>query len=199
MNYSVYHLFFPNGKIYIGLTGNIKKRMRQHNNNKSLVGNAFRKHGHPIVTILFNGEVEECKIKEIKYIQKFSTRAPHGYNLTDGGDGIVNLDEGAKKKISEALVGRKMSQETKDKISASKIGKGTWNKGIKPSQKTKEKMSKARMGKTPWNKGRAWTLEVRKIMSDAHIGNKHSEETKRKMRGPRGAYGPRKEVNDGCC
>ena len=60
-------------------------------------------------------------------------------------------------------------------------------------------MAKAKKGKTPWNKGRAWSLEVRKIMSDAHIGNKHSEETKRKMRGPRGPYGPRKEVNDGCC
>ena len=173
--------------------------MHQHAKNKTAVGNAFRKHGQPFISILFRGNVEECKCKEMEYIQKFNARAPQGYNLTDGGDGVLNLDEGAKKKISEAIAGTKLSQKTKDKISASKKGKGTWNKGIKPSQESRDKMSNARMGKVPWNKGRIATLDERENLSKAHMGNKHSEETKRKMRGPRGPYGPRKEVSHGCC
>lgn len=87
--------------------------------------------------------------------------------------------------ISNALKGRKQSEDTCQKRSASltghivnsetrqKISKG--NKGKKRSSKYKKELS-ARM------KGRTVSLETRKKMSEAHKGKPRTEETKQKIR-----------------
>lgn len=49
--------------------------------------------------------------------------------------------------------GRIQSEEMIRKMSESKKGKTSWNKGKKLSEEHKKKLSEARKGKTPWNKG----------------------------------------------
>lgn len=193
MDCHVYKLDFDSGKSYIGLTTNVDRRLRQHAGNKTLVGNAFRKHGRPSISILFNGDIESAKLEEIECIKRFNTRAPQGYNLTDGGDGVLNLDEKARKAISEK---NKIHFQRNASIllkavaaaTAARKGKPSPLRGRKLSPEHRAKMSKAGMGKVPWNKGRAWTENEREMLSKAHRGHKHSEETKQKMRGPRGPH-----------
>lgn len=43
---------------------------------------------------------------------------------------------------------KKLSQETKNKLSKAHIGKSTWNKGISPSQDTKDKITNTLKGHT---------------------------------------------------
>src|SRR5258708_33278295 len=58
--------------------------------------------------------------------------------------------------------GVKMPQTTKDKISASRKGKGiAWNKGKNWSSEIIEKMSNAKKGSIPWNKGKLWSKSVK--------------------------------------
>ena len=63
--------------------------------------------------------------------------------------------------------GRKMSDETKLKMSIARIG-------IKLSDETKSKMSIARIGIKLLE-------EIKKKMSESHKGKKHSDETRKKM------------------
>jgi hypothetical protein len=45
-------------------------------------------------------------------------------------------------------------------MSKSKIGKPTWNKGIKMSEETKIKQCATRVGKPTWNKGIKYSKEI---------------------------------------
>ena len=86
------------------------------------------------------------------YIKKYdSTNKNIGYNLTNGGEGIlgfhIHMTEETKKKISESKKGKHHSEEARKKMSES-------HKGRKLSEETRIKMSESRKGKIPWNKGK---------------------------------------------
>lgn len=131
-NYLVYKLILPNGKYYIGLSSNFKCRLRAHlaasktkdirggfSNNKPLY-RAFRK--YKIIDIKdINYEILsenlskiEAEKLEIFYIKKLETRIfqNKGYNIAKGG-------EGAKYPAT---------QETRNRMSLSRLGKSPWNK-----------------------------------------------------------------------
>lgn len=91
----IYKIDFPNGKIYIGLSNNIYRRMLEHNNdfrNELPVESAIRKYGK-IESFTLLEEIDENNrsllIDREKYwIEYFnSNRKEVGYNLTLGGDG----------------------------------------------------------------------------------------------------------------
>lgn len=87
----------------------------------------------------------------------------------------------------------KLTKEHILKLSKSKIGNknGSGNKGKKhdtPSEETKRKIGNS-------NKGRIHNDISKLNMSKAHIGNKHSEETKQKMRGKRGPQKNPKKIS----
>jgi len=67
--------------------------------------------------------------------------------------------------------GKKLSKESKKKMSLSSIGQVPWNKGISPSNKTREKLSKALKGREVWNKGIKWSEESKKKMSISSKGS----------------------------
>lgn len=178
---------------------------------------------------------QEANKKEMELIRQFSSKSPKfGYNMTDGGDGpngnkqseetkakkskklkghkpwITGLhhSEETKKKLSEAMKRRVLSEEsktrisaavsaansiriasveTREKISASNKGHQAWNLGKSISEETRLKISIA-------GKGRKLTDEARKNIALGKIGNKYtlghkaSNETKNKIRNALKSY-----------
>lgn len=111
--YILYKATFPNGKVYIGITGQeLKKRIKQHTNIKGKkvknlpMYDALR---HPknlnkviweIVATYTN--VENLKNAEIDTIKKYnSTDRKYGYNLSPGG---CIPEKGRKYKISAKII-----------------------------------------------------------------------------------------------
>jgi hypothetical protein len=88
---------------------------------------------------------------EIIAIWGEKTKAPNGYNLTIGGDGVSNPTEETRAKMSKARSGKKSSTETRAKISKAHIGKKitqevrerllSYALGHKPSDETLQKRS----------------------------------------------------------
>lgn len=117
-------------KLYIGYTKQkIAVRLSQHfkkafNKNKTNIKfhNAIRKHGKNnfIIEIIDTFSTQnEAILFEIACIKNFNT-ITDGYNTTTGGDGGVTklgpLSDEHKDKISNALKGRKFSDEHRDNI-----------------------------------------------------------------------------------
>ena len=71
---------------------------------------------------------------------------------------------------------KKVSEETKKKISLAQIGKISPLRGRKLSEETKIKISNSLLGHIPWNKNKRYTLiEL--------LGKERAEKIKRKMKG----------------
>lgn len=121
-HYTVYMHIFPNGKRYIGLTGqNVKQRWRKDGNGykpQKLVYSAIKKYGWnniEHIIIVENLTVFEASNLEKTIIGKFNTTDPNlGYNQSIGGE--------------NSPIGVKRSEETKRKLSISHKGI-THNKG----------------------------------------------------------------------
>jgi group I intron endonuclease len=176
-----------NGKCYVGKTTKpFNKRFRAHQQSHSIIGSALRKYGVNSFnkTLL---DVPEEKLDEIEreYIQKYNSKSPNGYNLTDGGEGLINPTEEVRNKIGEASKGRKVSIEVRKKISESLRGVNTWMKGRTLSEETKKKIGRKKEKNSFF--GKRHTEESIQKMSEAHKGKtshfgfKHTEESKKKM------------------
>ena len=96
----IYKLTFPSGKSYVGLTvQTIKARLRAHRGGASFgkrgaLFSAMRKYGlsSMVVEILAEeSNFETLKLREIEMIKSHDTKVPKGYNLTDGGDGVLGV------------------------------------------------------------------------------------------------------------
>lgn len=95
----IYKITFPNNKIYIGLSNNIKRRMYEHNN-------AAKASTPCDFAIIKYGKIEEIEIVEIindykllkereRYWIQFydSFNREKGYNITIGGDASEHVGE----------------------------------------------------------------------------------------------------------
>ncbi len=170
-----------NGKSYIGQTRHdaVKTRIRDHLRGKGSqpVKDAIEKYGQDAFTfeILHDGIIPEfLDDLEKEVIAKFNTVSPHGYNLTEGGEGGSHC-EITRQKLSEINKGKKHSEETKRKLSEAHQGQIPWNKGKTHSEEAKRKMSENNPMKRP---------EVRRKLSEANKGKKRSplsEEQRRKL------------------
>lgn len=199
-----------NGKLYVGQTVQLLERQKAHFRDSSrgsdlVFHRAIRKFGEAVFDWFV---VQTCNDRmatdeaEKFWIASLNTITPNGYNMNGGGCGPYKvspevcekirqshlgkpLSEEHKKKMSEAIKGRKVSKETRDKISAGhkKIshdhlrGKSHPQYGTHRSEETKRKLSEAtkksmtperleelRIFKTGWNP----TEETRKKMSETH-------------------------------
>jgi len=178
-----------NGKSYIGQTvKTLGRRKTEHklaakNGSSTYFHNAIRKYG--IDNFVFK-PVCLCESKELAdkkecELIKF-TKAPRGYNLTDGGEGASGNkpSEKTRKKLSQKSIGNqralgyKHSDVAKEKIGKASIG-NTHNLGRIPSKETREKMSKAQ-------KGRKHIVETKEKIRKARKGKKQTAETKEKLR-----------------
>jgi len=138
-SYVVYKHTFPNGKVYIGLTGakiptsrwgtfgNKYKEVSQPNLARAIQKYSWENVQHEIIASGLTKE-DACAL-EIKLIAEHnSTNYEFGYNSTTGGEYAAH------------------SEESKLKASLSNKGQVPWMKGKCHSDKTKEKMSIAHTG-----------------------------------------------------
>src|SRR5579864_4220936 len=127
----VYSLKFPNGKLYIGISTRPERRWIEHARNarngvKTPLCDAIRAFGFEVVdkTILTQTTPHMAKVLERHYIAMLGTKLPFGYNMTDGGDGVINPTPELRKKRSLINVGRKLSAEHRAKIGAASRSRG---------------------------------------------------------------------------
>lgn len=151
---------------YVGKgTGN---RSNSKKNRNKYWHNTANKYGYTV-------DIYSCGLQEwFAYELEFNLVSYFGreslVNLTDGGEGPSSPSEETRKIMSEKARSRirkpsgPMSEDTKAKLSKSKIGKPSKLKGIPLSEETRKKLSESRKGKP-----------------NGHIGMKRSEQARINM------------------
>jgi len=182
--YKITNLFY--GTSYIGKTvHSLERRWIQHLSD-AIAGSEFylhraiRKYGPDS----FSKEIIcECDSQEqMSEIEKFciiafDTKAPSGYNMTDGGDGQSGRRHSQKSrdKIGEAQRGRKLPEEWRNKISKALTGivrSSKFCKDLSNRWKGKTKTEEQRKKISETLKGRKLTEEHRKNIAAAQLGKK---------------------------
>jgi hypothetical protein len=142
---------------------------------------------------------EEAFNSQEKYIQKYNTLQPNGYNISPkGGHQITgSFSEDTLKILSDKSKGhipwnkgKSMSKSSKDQMSKS-------HQGLSHSQKTKDKIGKGGLGRIAWNKGKSMSKSSRDQMSKSHIDLKPSDKTREKMSKSRKEMLALKKIKEG--
>lgn len=125
----IYKITSPSGKIYIGQSWDIDKRFKKYNNlyckSQKKLYNSFIKYGvekhtfEIIEVILTPIKQKELDEKEISYISFYKSKGYEMLNLTIGGKGTRGciFTKETKEKMSLSRQGKKLSRETKNKMS----------------------------------------------------------------------------------
>ena len=96
-----------------------------------------------------------CELEK-HYIENYQTKSPNGYNLTDGGEGLsgMKFSKSHRKKIADALKGRTKTEEHRQKLSEirKRLKIPPPNKGKRLSEETKAKISRAKKGQAAGEK-----------------------------------------------
>jgi group I intron endonuclease len=128
MKYEIYIITnIVNAKQYIGITKRLHDRWAEHKRaqTNSALHLAIKKYGKDkfvMSHIATAFDEESAQDIERMLIVDHNTKAPHGYNLTDGGDGVMNMDDASRKKMIDALIERNKSQKQKDAVRLNKLG-----------------------------------------------------------------------------
>lgn len=177
--YTVYKILnLVNSKVYIGITTRDPEKrwnehIRRYKYRTCALYLAMNKHG--IENFLFSIIEQTFALNELleletRYIKEYNSYVT-GYNMTLGGEGTSGLNVPhtieTRKKISESLSGRALSESHKLRIANSLAGKKNHMKGKCHSVNTKNKMSKAKSGKSNPRFGKEVSLETRKKISES--------------------------------
>ena len=119
-----------NGKQYVGITSSLKIRWYRHkkaNGSSPALHAAIKLYGAENFVFTHLMDVfnfEHAKDIEMELIASKGTKAPNGYNLTDGGEGShgVERSEETRKKIGKASKQRRHSDEARKRISETQKG-----------------------------------------------------------------------------
>ena len=139
---------------------------------KPYLYNAIRKYGvknfliRPLVIV---GTKREMDLYEKGMIKSLNTRKPFGYNITEGGDGVLGLKHSkeSNEKNRQAHLGRKDSPETKEKKRLTSLGR----------QHTEE--TRLRMSQYVKTEEHRKNISLAKMGNQARLGMKNSEQSKR--------------------
>lgn len=190
MNFSVYSLTDPetNCICYVGKTVKLlEKRLKGHigfsskNTSRRVcrwIRNLSKKNLIPTIDLLESfSDKNDMDIAECFWIATIRASGADLLNMTDGGDGIppgYKFSEEARKRMSEKShfrnpinLGKKQSQETKDKRAAK-------HRGMKRSPACCKKISDSL-------KGKKLSAEHKRCISETKRGKKLSDETKKKI------------------
>jgi len=112
--------------VYIGQQIGTKS-IEEYKGSGLLLNRAYKKYGENYFKreIIEYCSVDELNDKEKLYIKQYNTKFPHGYNLTEGGDGMKGYQytNNQKQNISKSKVGQKYPKEHGEKIRQAKLGK----------------------------------------------------------------------------
>lgn len=165
INWTIYKIVSPSGRVYVGKTSDFKERMyyyklgickRQPLIKASINKYGFLNHSVEILEQFEDIEVKKANQREIFWIAFYKSnkcKYPQyrGLNLTDGGDGIVGYKhtEEHKKRQSDYLKANpNKGQIKKGNVPWNAGSKGVvkaWNKGLKGAQ-------------VGWSKGKKFEL-----------------------------------------
>jgi group I intron endonuclease len=87
----------------------------------------------------------------------------------------------AKKGEKHPMFGKKLSKETKQKLSEAHRGEKSYMFGKTLSEETKQKLSEATKGDKHHMYGKKHNEETKQKISEAQLGKIHCEDTRRKM------------------
>ena len=170
-----------NGKQYVGLTTRNIEESKSYYGSGVYINRSIKKYGKKNfkkeILELCNND-KQLKKQEIHWIQKLNTKAPNGYNLTDGGDGVLNPTEEVRTKISEKLkllVGEKHPHWGMTRTDETKLKMRNAQLGIPVSLEAKKKISEKLSG-------RKLSKAICKKMSESKMGHSVSEHTRLKLK-----------------
>ena len=162
------------GKLYVGL--HTQGRKYYLGSGKALLA-AVKKYGRKnfirtdVDAFLL---LEEGQAKEKIWIAALDSKAPNGYNITDGGEGAPGWhpNDEQRKRLSEVRMGHPVSAETRTKIAASKIG-------IPRSSECRAKLRMASVGNANSRGCGGWhhSPEARAKISASLVGNTRAKRT----------------------
>ena len=193
-NYCLYYHKSPSGKMYVGITSDIKRRWESKGDRykgSKCFYNAIKRYGwdnieHHIMHK--NLTLKEASALEKLYIRLWGTLVPNGYNIAEGGSNGNNFvgkteDEmkKIKKKMSEGHRGKTLSEEHKRKLSESHKGDKNPLYGKTPSEEHKRKISESKKGKT-------LSEETKKKIRESCKGDKHPSARKVKVYDKKGNF-----------
>ena len=161
---------FPNGKSYIGVTGELDARWRAHCQGATrgkgfAVGNAITLFGKDSVnrSVLVIGPQEFIWRMEALAITSFETKAPGGYNIADGGNGSPSKSEQARALIGQSALRRWQCPDYRRKMSERATGVV-----MTPEQNARNAEAK---------RGNWLDPDYRKRTTASHTGKRQSMET----------------------
>jgi group I intron endonuclease len=164
--YLYQYIHLKNGKSYIGITNNLKRRCQQHISKSNRIGafnSAVKKYGINAfdfkVLAIFDDKDEAARIEQAA-IKSFGTLAPKGYNLRMGAPGTQYAGS--------------LSKETCEKLKILSTGRHSTTKGIPRPPEIRAKISVAQ-------KGKKLSPEHNAKNSSSHKGIIPSEETRQKL------------------
>ena len=195
-----------NGKIYVGQDS---KNNPNYFGSGVYIWSAIKKYGKENFKkeILYEcSSKKELNEKEIEWIKRLKCRGPNGYNLTDGGDGVVNLSEESREKMrkphgpmsekgkkSLKLARNRPEVLEKNRVPRSEEAKKNMRKPHGPfSEEAKKNMSKSRSEDHKKN----IKLSMNRPEIKEKLRKPKSEEAKKNMRklhGPMSEEGKRKQ------
>ena len=167
-NWIVYKHTSPSGKVYIGITADIKDRWASQGKNyctyNSIFRKAIEKYGWDNIQheILLENVSKSEAIYAEKYLIRWYKAYNISYNITDGGEGTLGRKDSLEtiEKRRKSLIGIKRTQEqierlstahkTENAVSSSreniKFAQTSW-KGCHHSDETKKRMSENAKGR----------------------------------------------------
>jgi group I intron endonuclease len=188
----IYYLYkitnTTNGKIYIGQSVNPRSRWYSHKKEaerevpRMVIARAIKKYGSP--SFLFEliaccRNQDDANEIETELVRQYDSRnSDKGYNIALGGMNAPKTEEW-KQKISQALMGHEVSQETRDKVSKGNTGK--------------VRSEEFKKGVSAFHAGKEVSEETRQLLSEINLGNqnclgkqnalgyKHTQEAKQRI------------------